>query len=279
MKSLRIFVICLLLFQVSPVTAASSSPQPGYTIKTTYLYGRAMQSSPILKTLRTNVPVRYTTYNRSWSNVYIGNTKYFTPSANLKAGIPKMPSADRLRLVNKANALPSTYRSPQLVTLTIPTVYQKGSERTLMTAEASYALAKLYYAGRKQGHTLYALSAYRSYSTQKSLYTYYVNTRGVAYASKYVARPGHSEHQTGLAVDMTSQRMRLGLYESFDRSPEGKWMLQNAHLYGFIVRYPKGKEKITGYNYEPWHLRYVGVTEATMMKQKNWAFEEWWSRR
>lgn len=73
--------------------------------------------------------------------------------------------------------------------------------------------------------------------------------------------------------------MRLGLYESFDRSPEGKWMLQNAHLYGFIVRYPKGKEKITGYNYEPWHLRYVGVTEATMMKQKNWAFEEWWSRR
>lgn len=81
--------------------------------------------------------------------------------------------------------------------------------------------------------------------------------------------PGHREHQTGLAVDMTSQRMRLGLYESFDRSPEGKWMLQNAHLYGFVVRYSKGKEKITGYNYEPWHLRDVGVTEATMMKQKN----------
>ncbi|WP_233546915.1 D-alanyl-D-alanine carboxypeptidase family protein [Exiguobacterium sp. AM39-5BH] len=149
----------------------------------------------------------------------------------------------------------------------------------VMVAEAAHALARLYYAGRKEGYTLYALSAYRSYATQKSLYTYWVNTRGTAYASKYVARPGYSEHQTGLAVDMTSARMQMGLYASFDQTPEGKWMLQQAHRYGFIVRYPKGKEKITGYNYEPWHLRYVGVKEATTMKQKNWTFEEWWAER
>ena len=279
MKMLRILLVCLLVLSAVPADAASPTLKNGYTVKTTKLYWRAMQSSPVAKTLRTNVPVRYVPYNRSWSNVYIGSTRYFTPSVNLKAGIPKMTSSERLRLVNKQHGLPSTYRSPQLTTLTIPTVYQKGSEKTLMTAEAAYALAKLYYAGRKQGHTLYALSAYRSYSTQKSIYHYWVSARGTSYASKYVALPGHSEHQTGLAVDMTSRRMRLGLYESFDQSSEGKWMLQNAHRYGFILRYPKGKERITGYNYEPWHLRYVGVKEATLMKQQNWTLEEWWSKR
>lgn len=279
MKLIRLLLILVLVFTASSTYAATPSPQPGYTIKTTKLYWRAMQSSPVAKTLLTNTPVRYTTYNRSWSNVYIGSTRYFTPSSNLKAGIPKLTSTDRLRLVNKQHGLSASYRSSQLVTLTIPTVYAKGSERTLMAAEAAHALARLYYDGRKQGHTLYALSAYRSYATQKSLYNYWVNARGTAYASMYVARPGHSEHQTGLAVDMTSQQMRMGLYASFDQTPEGKWMIQNAHRYGYIVRYPKGKEKITGYNYEPWHLRYVGVKEATTMKQNNWTFEEWWSKR
>ncbi len=279
MKLIRLLLILVLVFTASSTYAATPSPQPGYTIKTTKLYWRAMQSSPVAKTLLTNTPVRYTTYNRSWSNVYIGSTRYFTPSSNLKAGIPKLTSTERLRLVNKQHGLSASYRSRQLVTLTIPTVYAKGSERTLMAAEAAHALARLYYDGRKQGHTLYALSAYRSYATQKSLYNYWVNARGTAYASMYVARPGHSEHQTGLAVDMTSQQMRMGLYASFDQTPEGKWMIQNAHRYGYIVRYPKGKEKITGYNYEPWHLRYVGVKEATTMKQNNWTFEDWWAKR
>lgn len=278
MKFIAAFLIVCLMFSTH-VTEAATKTTAGYTIQSTKLYGRAMQTSPVLKTLPKNTPVQYSVYNRSWSNVYIGSTRYFTPSTNLKAGIPKLSSTERLRLVNKQHGLASTYRSTQLVTLTIPTVYAKGSERTLMAAEAAHALARLYYDGRKQGHTLYALSAYRSYTTQKSLYNYWVNARGTAYASMYVARPGHSEHQTGLAVDMTSQRMQLGLAASFDQTPEGRWMLANAHRYGFIIRYPKGKEKITGYNYEPWHLRYVGVNEATTMKQNNWTFEEWWTKR
>ena len=279
MKLICVLLVLMLIFPIMSTSGATPSPQPGHTIKTTKLYFRAMQSSPVAKTLSTNTPVRYTVYNRSWSNIYINGTRYYTPSSNLKAGFPKLAAAERLRLVNKQHGLASTYRSRQLITLTIPTVYAKGSERTLMAAEAAHALARLYYAGRKEGHTLYALSAYRSYATQKSLYTYWVNTHGTAYASKYVARPGYSEHQTGLAVDMTSSHMRMGLYASFDQTPEGKWMLQQAHRYGFIIRYPKGKEKITGYNYEPWHLRYVGVKEATTMKQQNWTFEEWWTQR
>lgn len=278
MKVIAAFLIVCLFFSAY-VTEAATNTIAGYTLQSTKLYGRAMQTSPVLKTLPKNTPVQYSVYNRSWSNVYIGNTRYFTPSTNLKAGIPKLSSTERLRLVNKQYGLPKTYRSSQLVPLTIPTVYAKGSERTLMAAEAAHALARLYYDGRKQGHTLYTLSAYRSYSTQQSIYTYWVNTRGTTYASLYVARPGHSEHQTGLAVDMTSQRMQLGLAASFDQTPEGRWMLANAHRYGFIIRYPKGKEAVTGYNYEPWHLRYVGVKEATTMKQNNWTFEEWWAKR
>ena len=279
MSFLRMCLIVALIFSGRPVEAAEPKTQPGYTIKTSYLYGRALQTSPVLKTLRTNVPVQYSRYNRSWSYVYVQRTRYFTPTANLKAGIPKLPTAERLRLVNKQHGLPSTFRSPQLVTLTIPTVYAKGTERTLMAAEAADALARLYEAGRKQGHTLYALSAYRSYASQQALYTYYVNTYGRAYANRYVAPPGHSEHQTGLAVDMTTERMRLGLAASLDQTPEGKWMLAHAARYGFIVRYPKGKERITGYNYEPWHLRYIGVTEAQSIYQKQWTFEEWWAAR
>ena len=171
MKLIRVLLALLLLFPVVSISAATPSPQPGYTIKTTKLYWRAIQSSPVAKTLLTNVPVQYTTYNRSWSNVYLNGTRYYTPSSNLRAGIPKIAPAERIRLVNKQHGLSSTYRSRQLVPLTIPTVYAKGSERTLMAAEAAHALARLYYAGRKEGHTLYALSAYRSYASQKSLYT------------------------------------------------------------------------------------------------------------
>jgi len=166
MKLIRILLVLMLIFPVISTSAATPSPQPGYTIQTTKLYWRAMQASPVAKTLSTNTPVRYTMYNRSWSNVYIDGTRYYTPSSNLKAGIPKLAPAERIRLVNKQHGLSSTYRSRQLVTLTIPTVYTKGSERTLMAAEAAHALARLYYAGRKEGHTLYALSAYRSYTPQ-----------------------------------------------------------------------------------------------------------------
>ena len=115
------------------------------------------------------------------------------------------------------------------------------------------------------GLSIYIASGYRSYSYQEGLYNRYSAVDGMAQADTYSARPGHSEHQTGLCFDLNS------VTDKFATTDEGKWVNDNAYLYGFIIRYPKGKESITGYKYESWHLRYVGVELATKLYNNgNW---------
>ena len=115
------------------------------------------------------------------------------------------------------------------------------------------------------GLNIYISSGYRSYSYQERLYNNYSAVDGMAQADTYSARPGHSEHQTGLCFDLNS------IDDSFAYTNEGKWVNNNAHLYGFIIRYPKGKESITGYQYESWHLRYVGKDLANKLyNDGNW---------
>ncbi len=129
-----------------------------------------------------------------------------------------------------------------------------------MRAEAAKALEKLFAAAQKDGVKLYGVSAYRSYATQKALFNNYVRTQGQQHALQYSAQPGTSEHQTGLAIDVSSPSVNFGLEESFGQTPEANWLAEHAPAYGFIIRYPKGKESVTGYNYEPWHVRYVAST-------------------
>ena len=113
-----------------------------------------------------------------------------------------------------------------------------------------------------------------NYSDQNSLYTYYVNTDGKQNADTYSARPGFSEHHTGLAMDLIPE---YGLdLDTFENSDGFKWMQENAYKYGFILRYPKDKEYITGYIYEPWHYRYVGISAATTIKNEGLTFEEYY---
>lgn len=115
------------------------------------------------------------------------------------------------------------------------------------------------------GLNIYIASGYRGYNNQNTLYNNYVARDGVEAADTYSARPGHSEHQTGLCFDLNS------VDDSFSYTAEGKWVNNNAHLYGFIIRYPKGKESITGYQYESWHLRYVGKDLASKLYNNgNW---------
>ncbi len=109
------------------------------------------------------------------------------------------------------------------------------------------------------GLSLSIVSGYRSYVTQRNTYNNYVARDGQAVADTYSARPGHSEHQTGLAIDVNS------LLVSFENTPEGQWLKDNCYKYGFILRYPKGKDSITGYMYEPWHFRYVGNSLAEQL--------------
>ena len=116
---------------------------------------------------------------------------------------------------------------------------------------------------------LYSVSPYRSYEVQKGLYEWYASYDGYDNADTYSARPGHSEHQTGLAFDLNS------IDDSFADTKEGKWVAENCHKYGFIIRYPKGKEDITGYMYESWHIRYLGVDMATKVYESGKTLEEY----
>lgn len=149
-------------------------------------------------------------------------------------------------------------------TYALPSIYNPGTDD-----EAYNALDEMQTAAAQEGLILYVLSGFRDYDTQASIYNRYVSNDGKANADRYSARPGHSEHQTGLAFDLNS------LEESFADTREGKWLAANAHKYGFIIRYPKGKEHITGYMYEPWHVRYLGKDIATKVYNSGLTLEEY----
>lgn len=134
-----------------------------------------------------------------------------------------------------------------------------------MRAEAASAFVKLQSSASAAGHALTVESSYRSYNTQVATYNRWVNELGRAEADRQSARPGHSEHQTGLALDVGGDGCNVE--ECFGSKPSGIWVAAHAHEYGFIVRYPDGKEHVTGYVYEPWHLRYVGVALAAEMQR------------
>ena len=153
-------------------------------------------------------------------------------------------------IVNKTYALPSWY----------------GDGLTPETQGAFDAMAA---EAASLGLNLYISSGFRSYWSQESIYNRYVNADGQAAADRYSARPGHSEHQSGLTFDLNS------IDESFAYTAEGEWVRDNAHRFGFVIRYPPGKEAITGYIWEPWHLRYLGVAVATELYSTGLTLEEY----
>lgn len=131
------------------------------------------------------------------------------------------------------------------------------------TPEAAHAYRKMRWWAKQDGVRMRVTSAYRSYDTQKYLYDRYVRLYGEAYAKRISAVPGTSEHQLGLGIDVGDSSGRCALQDCFASTPTGAWVKEHAHEYGFIVRYPKDWESVTGYKYEPWHLRYVGVNVAS----------------
>lgn len=170
-------------------------------------------------------------------------------------------------LVTKSRPLnPLRYVPPDLV------AYPGTSY--LLRREVSGQLQNLFAAARNAGAPLAVVSAYRSYDEQASLYNYYVSLYGQAVADTISARPGHSEHQTGLAVDVGNVDGSCGLGACFATTPGGRWVAANAYRYGFIIRYPDGYQSTTGYTFEPWHLRYVGRSVATEMRTRGIATME-----
>lgn len=152
----------------------------------------------------------------------------------------------------------------------LPHDYAPGENST-----ARNQLNKLIQDGTNEGLDLVFRSGYRSYENQKQLYNDYVARDGEEAANQYSAKPGQSEHQTGLAFDVGSNSATDDFRKSFGNTNEGKWIKAHAHQYGFIIRYPLGKEKITGYQYEPWHLRYVGKELAEKIYKQDTTLEEY----
>lgn len=162
---------------------------------------------------------------------------------------------DGILIVNKTYALPKSY-APGWDT------------------EASNQIWVMFAAAQAEGLSMRVQSGYRSYVDQSIIYDGYVARDGQAAADRYSARPGHSEHQSGLAFDLNTYYYE-GLTTEFGNTPEGKWLAANCHKYGFIIRYPQDKEHITGYMYEPWHVRYLGVEKATLVYESGLCLEEY----
>ena len=172
-------------------------------------------------------------------------------------------------LVNKFYKLSETYGPSDLVDVSLSYAYE-GKQVSKMMYDS---LTNMLDAAKESGYNLVVSQGYRSYADQEEAYNDIEASSGVDYADKVAARPGHSEYQTGLSVVVKP------LYtegSDMENSPEHTWILENAYKYGFILRYPKDKENITGFSYDAWRLRYVGSNAARIIHNENITFDEYY---
>ena len=206
----------------------------------------ATTAAPVTNTTApaTAAPVTETTVSTTISNISKTNFTIRT--------IKGVTYVGGIIVVNKSYSLPESFNSAGGLNLTAKAQFDR------LAAEA-----------KSQGLNIYISSGYRSYATQSSIYQDNVTRYGEAMADSFSARPGYSEHQTGLAIDVNT------IDDTFAGTPEARWLADHAHEYGFIIRYPEGKENITGYQYEPWHIRYLGIDTATAVYNSGLTLEEY----
>lgn len=219
-----------------------------------------------------NLLTRYLDYQNKHSNLTKSQIIAYV-NANVDLGFYENTEDSDLTkgsliIANKHYTL-GTYEPTDLVTINAKYGVQGKVSNT-----AYQPFIKMYEAANKEGLRLYIRSPYRSYNTQVTLYNNYVKRDGKAAADTYSARAGFSDHQTGLTLDITSPTSN---FDTFESTKEYNWMQEHAHEYGFIMRYPKGKQDITGYIFESWHYRYVGVEAATYIHEHNITFDEYYA--
>lgn len=180
-------------------------------------------------------------------------------------------SKNELMLTNKFYSLDNTYNSDNMVK--VSKQYSYGDNQMLTQATFD-AFLSMFNDAKKEDLTLIINSSFRSYEDQEEIYNFYKDTRGEIEANKIAAKAGFSEHQTGMSIDIQTFGSSAKTFEEFD---EFKWLQDNAHKYGFILRYPKDKEYLTGYEYESWHYRYVGIEAATYIYENNITFDEYYA--
>lgn len=178
------------------------------------------------------------------------------------------------KLVNKENILDENYKPENLAIPNVGITKDRSNEQNFVRVDIADDVEAFLGAAKVAGHEIFLSSGYRSSNLQSILYNNDLLSNG-GIESGYVAAPGTSEHQLGVAIDLTSHNVNLELTEEFENTSEGQWALENAHKYGFILRYKADKEAITGYKYEPWHYRYIGDKDiAKLCDEKNITLEE-----
>ncbi len=181
---------------------------------------------------------------------------------------------DILVLVNKTRALPSDYKPDDLIVPNVRFSFTDIVDKKHLRKEAGLALEEMFAQAEEDGIILYGISGYRSYGTQKYLFDNKVSQVGEEKAKLVVAYPGQSEHQTGLTIDVSAKSSNYGLETSFGKTPEGIWVKENSYKFGFIIRYEEDTTHITGYSFEPWHIRYVGREAAKDIFERGITLEE-----
>jgi len=178
------------------------------------------------------------------------------------------------KLVSKTSPISDTYIPANLKIPNVSTHPGKSDDERSVRADIEQPLIDMFVTAQAEGYSLMIGSGYRSANLQSIYFNSLARAVGEAAANQSIARPGQSEHQTGLAVDISTVARNCYLSNCFAETNDGIWLANNSYKYGFIIRYPKGKESITGYGYEPWHFRFVGVDLATAIYVSGLTFDE-----
>lgn len=200
------------------------------------------------------------------------------PNSTIKKLADKidLDSDSKTVLVNKLYPLDEDYKADDLVEVDVKFSISYKDEKRNLRQEAADALKTMFESAQSDGYQLIGVSGFRSYKRQQAIYNNNLLKKGFEHTNKYSARPGRSEHQTGWAIDISCSSAGGNLTEDFIETPEGQWVKENCYRFGFIVRYPKGKEDITGYSYEPWHVRYVGYDLARFLYDNELTLDEYY---
>lgn len=270
MKKLILFIISLIVIISLGFIILKDNPKSTSKVRHSFI-----TDAKYLPYYKSNNIKRYQDYHKLNNNLSVSDV---VTRVNLNLDLPYYTNTKEAKylntfytLVNKYNYLRDDFVPNNLVEMTTP--YSK--EGIYLVEEARDNFYKLVDKAKEEGLTIRAISAYRGYTYQKRLYDKYVEADGVNKADTYSARPGFSDHQTGLAIDVDNT---ISSFENFTNTKEYQWMLDNSYKYGFILRYPSGKESITTYQFESWHYRYVGLKLAKKIKASNLTFDEYFTR-
>lgn len=265
-------LLLVVLFLSAPAVTAAGAAADGMPAAVLEQYAAELTQGTSYKYYKCENTQRYMDYRQLHpdytldaviSYVNIGLDRTFYDGAELIA----VPGSVQV-LVNKYNRLPKSFVPAGLEA--INSSYSSGTQK--LTHAARAAFEKMCAGAGKAGCRIYAVSAYRSYARQAELYESYTPNGNPATRDLYVARPGYSEHQTGLAVDVNHNSAMQG------SDPVYQWLEKNAYKYGFILRFPKDKENVTGYAWEPWHLRYIGSQLAAAVHGAGLTYDEYYVR-